>query len=392
MISEISGFVEDRISWSRVIANDADLYGKRSRHWSTTDPISSLILVWAVWLLLSVGGLCRIPDHFTLDAIEYRKVIECSTYLIIAAVNWPRSNRSLLSWHLFVLVALPCALATPEARFTRNVSQYHSLATRIPLISSYFMQLSSLMRQSLGNVGSVVLYKAVESTKMNLLGQLKLCIPILMGRAVLSDISNVTKKRKRGRKTNEDQSKHDAMVKMTALGLFTDSRLRSMQHYLHDHEMEFLRFSLGRFIESESRLRHVLEGDRRRDPQLVAEATNIIQRRFCRGDNENNENVEPTFEAIRGDAQDESRTIFDSSELEDIADNLDFSSLPRRTRDGSKVIHIHNKVNSSETVKFLTFLLANRVMAHSKLEQKDRKKVLEHAATVIFYNHGYRKV
>ena len=89
MISEISGFVEDRISWSRVIANDVDLYGKRLRHWSTTELISSLILVWAVWLLLSVGGLCRILDHFVLDAIEYQKVIECSTYLISTAIKWP---------------------------------------------------------------------------------------------------------------------------------------------------------------------------------------------------------------------------------------------------------------------------------------------------------------
>ena len=99
---------------------------------------------------------------------------------------------------------------------------------------------------------------------------------MLMGRVVLSDISNVTKKRKRGRKTKEDQSKYDAMVKMTALGLFTDSHLRSMRRYLHDHEMKFLQHSLQRLIESEARLQHLLEGDRRRDPQLIAKARNII--------------------------------------------------------------------------------------------------------------------
>ena len=50
-------FIEDRISWTRVIARDTDLYGKRSRPWSTTDPI--LILVWLAlaWLALSLGGV-----------------------------------------------------------------------------------------------------------------------------------------------------------------------------------------------------------------------------------------------------------------------------------------------------------------------------------------------
>ena len=125
-----------------------------------------------------------------------------------------------------------------EAQFRHNLSQYLNVATRIPLISSCFMQLSSLIRKSLGNVGSVVLSKAVESTKINLLGQLKLCIPILMRLAVLLDTSNVQtqpmKKRKGGRKTKEDQSEYNAMVNMTALGLFTDSHLRSMRRYLHD--------------------------------------------------------------------------------------------------------------------------------------------------------------
>ena len=43
MITLIAESVEDQISWGRVIARSTDLYGKRSRHWSTADPIHFLI-------------------------------------------------------------------------------------------------------------------------------------------------------------------------------------------------------------------------------------------------------------------------------------------------------------------------------------------------------------
>ena len=58
---EVSGvaarFVEDRISWTRVVARDADLYGKRSRHWSTADPILILIKIALAWLALTIAGV-----------------------------------------------------------------------------------------------------------------------------------------------------------------------------------------------------------------------------------------------------------------------------------------------------------------------------------------------
>ena len=51
-------FIDDRIriSWTRVIVRDADLYSKRSRHGSTADPISILVQLALAWLALSIGG------------------------------------------------------------------------------------------------------------------------------------------------------------------------------------------------------------------------------------------------------------------------------------------------------------------------------------------------
>ena len=48
-------FIEDRISSTRVIARGGDLYGKRSRHWSTADPISILVRFALAWLALLIG-------------------------------------------------------------------------------------------------------------------------------------------------------------------------------------------------------------------------------------------------------------------------------------------------------------------------------------------------
>ena len=57
----IARSIEDRISYSRVISRDNDLYGKRSRHWSTADPIQFLVVLLAVCLALTICGLACDP-------------------------------------------------------------------------------------------------------------------------------------------------------------------------------------------------------------------------------------------------------------------------------------------------------------------------------------------
>ena len=69
----IARSIEDRISYSRVIARDDDLYGKRSRHWSTADPIQFLVVLLAACLALAICGLAcdsppPSPDDPPLDA------------------------------------------------------------------------------------------------------------------------------------------------------------------------------------------------------------------------------------------------------------------------------------------------------------------------------------
>ena len=59
---------------------------------------------------------------------------------------------------------------------------------------------------------------------------------------------------------------------------------------------------------------------------------------------------------------------------------------------GSGDINIHDKNNSSETVKSQLFLFENLIMVRSNLGEKDQRKVPELAATMISYDHGFRQV
>ena len=60
-ISDVAArFIEDQISWTRVIAHNADLYGKRCRHWFTVELILILVQIVLAWFVLSMDGVyCR---------------------------------------------------------------------------------------------------------------------------------------------------------------------------------------------------------------------------------------------------------------------------------------------------------------------------------------------
>ena len=79
------------------------------------------------------------------------------------------------------------------------------------------------------------------------------CIVLLLGgasvRTALSNISNAPSKtrrtgKKRGRKSPDEKEDHDKMIKIMAIGLFSDSRCRTIHGYLLAHDMDFLYDSL----------------------------------------------------------------------------------------------------------------------------------------------------
>ena len=53
---------------------------------------------------------------------------------------------------------------------------------------------------------------------------------------------------------------------------------------------------------------------------------------------------------------------------------------------------MHNKINSSKSVKSQLFLLANLFVIHSSADGKERKEALKLAADIVFYDDGYRSV
>ena len=85
-----------------------------------------------------------------------------------------------------------------------------------------------------------------------------------------------------------------------------------------------LKDSFYQLVKSEHRLKYILDGRRRTDPALQAEALSIVQRVFGGKEAEGG-----------GRGEGGTRDIFEYSRLKSIARDLDFSEYPRKTRDGT---------------------------------------------------------
>ena len=90
--------------------------------------------------------------------------------------------------------------------------------------------------------------------------------------------------------------------------------------------------------------------------------------------------------------RDETADIFNFVELKRVASSLDWNSETRRTRDGSKIIALHNRSLPDENLKYRIFDFANHVTRYSKLSDGLRSEVLSNCATILFYDSGYKSV
>ena len=93
---------------------------------------------------------------------------------------------------------------------------------------------------------STVLHNAIEETDNALLTNLKNYVPILASavQPALRDISN----------QRNNQRKRENVIRMTALGLLTDTQCWSIRGFLFDRGMEYLYNSLFGFTNSEDRV------------------------------------------------------------------------------------------------------------------------------------------
>ena len=204
----------------------------------------------------------------------------------------------------------------------KNLLTYESILTRIPPITNFVAQLGYFAAQPI--LSNPVVH-AIEVARQGLTAQLEFCLHALRGRAEsrppLHDATNVAR-HKRGPKKGEAKAEHNQRLRMAALGLFRDEHNRSIHAYLADNDLLELRHSLGRFLNSEPRLKYLLKDGRRADPALRKEAVAIVQRRL--GDENEEENVETRA----------TRTILDRDELKRVAGRLRFDVQPRMARDG----------------------------------------------------------
>ena len=135
-------FIEDRISWTRVIARDADLYSKRFRHWSTTDPISILLWLSLARLALLFGGIYWRDEWRNKITIQNHKWSICDVVLtivtILQAVQLCQMFcRASPSTAMLVVIAL-CNFPTAHAM---EISKYNIIHCQVAWINHWLNKL-----------------------------------------------------------------------------------------------------------------------------------------------------------------------------------------------------------------------------------------------------------
>ena len=209
---------------------------------------------------------------------------------------------------------------SPEVVGRRNdVAVFQSLLTTLPSINQLVNHLGCLVSQPVARPISVV----INSAKKELARRLEFCLHSLGRRVVgrpLEEITNLPRHRS-GRKKGQNKEENDELLRMTVLGLVRDAHNRSVYSYLSDNQLLNLRTSLERFVNSDTRLKYIVTGNRRADPALRREAVDIVRRRLGGVEEE-------------GDVEDKTRSIYEYRQLKTIANNLNYSQTPRKTRDG----------------------------------------------------------
>ena len=184
---------------------------------------------------------------------------------------------------------------SPEVVGRQNdVALFQSLLTTLPSINQLVNHLGCLVSQPVSRPISVV----IDSAKKELARRLEFCLHSLgrrvMGRP-LEEITNLPRHRS-GRKKGQNKEEHDELLRMTVLGLVRDAHNRSIYSYLSDNQLLNLRTSLERFVNSDTRLKYIVTGNRRADPALRREAVDIVRRRLVGVEEE-------------GDVEDKTRSI-----------------------------------------------------------------------------------
>ena len=155
----IAQTIEDKISWGRVIARNADLYGRRSRHWSTTDPIQLLVGISMVLLLLMIGGLNYEPPPID-QALDWHyyycgiMLTGCKLVLLIwlALFYWLRISKRMVLFLTIAFFVIPSASAV-DPFVERSIDQFKSLSNNIGVVNQLLNRLGGLLNGAASGLG-----------------------------------------------------------------------------------------------------------------------------------------------------------------------------------------------------------------------------------------------
>ena len=85
--------------------------------------------------------------------------------------------------------------------------------------------------------------------------------------------------------------------------------------------------------------------------------------------------------------------IYNIDHLKEIARELDWTAVPRMSRDGTKQIELHKRKTPCEALRLNLLYFVEKVIYYSNLEgAAARKEVLDLCAKLLFYDFGYKEV
>ena len=202
-----------------MIVRDANLYGKRSCHWSKADPISVLVWIAMTCVALSLGGVYLCNEWLIKTTIQNE---ELSVYDVVSTIfTILRSVQICLMFHrasqptaLSVVPAL-CNISSTHAM---EILKYNIIHYQVAWINHWLSKLGGLLYAPPVSVADIfIAVQLLSRRKVLSITSTKAGSGLIVG-SVLSEIcvtNNQTERReeKRGRKSSNDKREHNNMAK-----------------------------------------------------------------------------------------------------------------------------------------------------------------------------------
>ena len=195
-----------------------------------------------------------------------------------------------------------------------------------------------------------------------------------------------------------ERAKQEREMKIALVEFFSDSSGTSIKTFCEQYSYDdSLRYMMYRFLDRSARLGQLVDqrdnADRREEAlghieQLLphVKIPYLIKPPGQAHGSSSAENEEDSGKTKNAKKEGSRTDFFHPDNIQMVASQLDYGARPRMSRDGSKVIEVHDRKAPSELLIFSVLDLTNRVVKGRALSQKEREEVLQNCAKILCYD------